>query len=531
MEKFDVIVVGAGLGGLASASLLAQSGRKVLVVDKHNIPGGYATNFKRKDFTFDVSLHSFDGMIEGADSYECIKACGIEDELEFLPHKRLYRYRSGAIDLSVKERDLEAYLQQLAQLFPGEEDNLRRLFAEAERTYANVAGFLYKKWPFLVRLILTPFLFHRVLRYENTTVHAFFSKFTQNERLKTVLAAQWTYYGLPPQRLAFPYFSYPFIDYLKNGGYSIKGGSQSLSNALSRVIERHGGRIVLSSPVKQIHVDGKHRVTGITSKKTGRVEADTVIANISPFAVTELVGKEHFPGGFCDKLSAMKVSTSGFQVYLGLDCSLESLGISRDETIIFMSDNPDLEQQHQAMMENRVADNLSGWSLNFFSNIDPSLVPAGKASLGIFTLLGDGEWQSLSKADYKQRKLELTELLISKAEKLMPGLRAHIEVCEAGSPRTLTKFTANPQGAIYGFEQSIHQSGLLRRFRQKYPIQGLYQVGAWTFPGAGFIGTLLSARVLVDRYFSHAKPAVKLRAQNGLLASFQRLFGGFGQAG
>lgn len=506
-ERFDVIVVGAGLGGLATASLLAQRGRKVLVLDKHNIPGGYATNFKRKDFQFDVSLHSFDGMLDGAESYECIKACGVADMVEFLPHKQLYRYRSGEIDLAVKERNLEAYQTQLVALFPEERENIRRLFQEADRTYANVAGFLYKPWPFLMRLILTPFLFHRVLRYENTTVHGFFSKFTQNERLKSVLAAQWTYYGLPPQRLAFPYFSYPFIDYLRNGGYSIKGGSQSLSNALCKVIEKHGGKIVLSSPVKQIHLDHSGRVCAVSSKKTGRVEADTVIANVSPYAVTELVGRHHFRAKFLAKLQQSKVSTSGFQVYLGLDCSLKELGIGPEETIMFMSDNPDLVEQHQVMMENRISANRSGWSLNFFSNVDPSLVPAGKSSLGIFTLLGDDDWQALSKPEYKQRKQELTEILLDKAEKVMPGLRKHIEVCEAGSPRTLTKFTANPHGAIYGFEQSIHQSGLFRRFRQKYPIPGLYQVGAWTFPGAGFIGTLLSARTLVDRYFAqHKKP-------------------------
>jgi prolycopene isomerase len=518
-ERYDAVIVGAGLGGLATASMLAQRGQKVLVIERHNIPGGYATNFQRKGFTFDVSLHSFDGAVEGADSFECIKACGVADKVQFLPHKKLYRYRSGDIDLSVQERDLPRYQAQLVELFPEEKENIARLFAEAQRAYGNVAGFLYSKLPFWLRLVATPFLFHRVLRYENHSVHRFFSRYTKNERLKAVLAAQWTYYGLPPERLAFPYFCYPFIDYLKNGGYSIKGGSQKLSDALREVIEAHGGRVVLSSPVSQIHMDAAKRVCGVTSKKTGRVDADKVIANISPYAVTELVGKQHFSARFLDKLGKAKVSTSGFQVYLGLDCPLEQLGVARDEVIMFMSDNPDLPQQHSDMMANRLDGNTTGWSLNFFSNVDPGMAPAGKSTLGIFSLLGNDDWQQLPKAEYKKRKQELTELLIRKAEKFLPGLSAHIEVCETGSPRTLTKFSANPAGAIYGFEQNIGQAGLFRRFRQRYPIAGLYHVGAWTFPGAGFIGTLLSARVLVERYLGGmAKPATQDESLPSLVA-------------
>jgi prolycopene isomerase len=143
----------------------------------------------------------------------------------------------------------------------------------------------------------------------------------------------------------------------------------------------------------------------------------------------------------------------------------------------------------------------TGWSINYFSNVDASMAPEGKSSIGLFTLTGATEWHALSKAAYREKKQALTELLIANAMRVLPGLSGHIEVCEAGSPRTMTKFTGNPAGAIYGFEQSVAQSGLMRRFPQKYPVRGLYQVGAWTFPGAGFIGTMLSARVLVDRYF------------------------------
>lgn len=507
--EYDAIVVGAGISGLATASLLARRGQSVLVIERHNVPGGYATNFTREGFIFDVSLHSFDGVIAGSHSFKCIEACGVSDAVEFLPHKKLYRYISSDIDLSVQEGDFEGYKNKLKAIFPDESHNIERLFTEADKAYSHISGFLYTKQPFWLRFVGTPLLFSSLLKYGHYTVDRFFSKFTKNERLKNVIAAQWTYYGLPPQQLAFPYFSYPFIDYLKNGGYSIKGGSQMLSNALRDVIEFNGGRVVLSSPVTKIHVE-HGRISGVTSKKTGFVKAKNVIASISPYAVTELVGSRNFSEKYLNKLQQARVSTSAFQVYLGLDCELSELGVASDEYVIFVSKNSNIPEQFSTMMSGDINNDKSGWSINFFSNVDHSLAPPGKSTLGIFTLLGSEGWDGLTKAEYRRKKAQLIEVLIQKAEALLPGLRQHIEVCEGGSPLTLEKFTANPMGAIYGFEQTPSQSGLFNRFPQKYPIKGLYHVGAWTFPGAGFIGTLLSARVLVDRYFSSKTPNCEL---------------------
>lgn len=500
-DHYDVIFVGAGLGSLSAASLLAQKGQRVLVVDKHNVAGGYASNFRRKQFNFDVSLHSFDGVVEGAQSWRVIQDCGVADKVEFLHHPTLYRYRSPDIDFSVGHRDLDGYKRQLCRFFPDEAGNIDRLFAESDRNYGDLCGFLYSEKPFWMRLLATPFLYPRVLRYGHETVDQYFSRFTGNARLRAVLAAQWSYYGLPPEQLAFGYFSYPFIDYLRHGGYSIKGGSQSLSNALVEVIEQHGGEVRLASPVSGIVLDRKNRVSGISTRKHGLIRAPRVVANTSPQSVVSMVGADRFKPAYLEKLRAMKLSTSGFQVYLGLDCSLQSLGVGPDDYIHFFSPSASQSEQYRHLCEGRLHADRTGWSINYFSNIDPSMVPQGKSSLGLFTLTGPVDWHGLQKIEYRRRKRELVDLLIANACTVMPDLRRHIEICEAGTPRTMTNFTSNPAGAIYGFEQNVQQSGLLRRFPQKYPIKGLFQVGAWTFPGAGFIGTMLSARVLVDRYF------------------------------
>lgn len=499
-QEYDTVFVGAGLGALASASLMAQRGQKVLVVEKHNVPGGYASNFRRKDFNFDVSLHSFDGVVRGAESFNVIEACGVADKVEFLHHPTLYRYRSQDVDITVGHRDLEGYKRELFRFFPEEVDNINRLFDESQRNYKDLCGFLYSRKPFWMRLMATPLVYPRVLKYGHETVDHYFSRFTTNERLKEVLSAQWSYYGLPAKDLAFGYFSYPFIDYLENGGYSIKGGSQALSNALVEVIEQHGGRVELESAVNQIVIE-RGRINGVVTRKSGRVKTRNVVANISPHAVVALAGEQHFDAKYRSRLRRLKLSVSGFQVYLGLDCPLSELGVGPEEYIHFFAPEKTQSEQFEHIQAGELHGDNTSWSINYFSNVDPSMVPAGKSSLGLFTLTGAKEWLSLDKLDYRRKKQALTELLIANAERVIPGLRQHIEVCESGSPRTMTKFTHNPAGAIYGFEQNTRQSGLFNRFPQKYPVKGLYQVGAWTFPGAGFIGTMLSARLLVDRYF------------------------------
>ncbi|CAB9495200.1 phytoene desaturase family protein [Alteromonas macleodii] len=500
-NTYDVIFVGAGLGALSAGSLMAKKGKKVLILDKHNIPGGYATNFKRKDFEFDVSLHSFDGVVKGANSFKVIEDCGVADKVTFLKHERLYQFQYGDIDIKAKHRDIEDYKEQLFKYFPEERDNIIRLFAEAKKNYKDLSGFLYSKKPFWLRMMSVPFFNRRILKYEHDTVDDFFSRYTNNERLKATLSAQWSYYGLPAKKLAFGYFSYPFIDYLENGGYSVKGGSQELSNALVEVIQEHDGNVLLSTPVSQIVVNQKNRIEGVKTKKHGLIKAKKVVSNISPYAVVDMIGRDKFSTKFTQNLEGLKTSISGFQVYLGLDCTLQELGVHKAEYIRFFAPESCQVAQFSKVQNGEVFGDETGWSINYFSNVDDSLVPEGKSSLGLFTLIGKDNWHTLSKMDYRKKKQELTESLIARAEKKIPSLREHIEVCEAGSPRTMTKFTNNPGGAIYGFEQNINQSGLFRRFPQKYPVKGLYQVGAWTFPGAGFIGTMLSSRVLVDRYF------------------------------
>ncbi|GGY17507.1 phytoene desaturase family protein [Paludibacterium paludis] len=499
-ERYDAVIIGAGLGGLAAGSLLARRGKKILVLERQAKPGGYATSFSRGAFTFDVALRALNGAKPGTLSYRCLQECGVADRVELIPLASVYRLVTDDGEMLVEPGDLTGYRRKLAKRFPGEAANIGRLLDEAGNMFRDMSRYMATPLPHTLKLAMMPLLFPRLARYEHMTVHEFFSLFTANERLKEALSAQWLCYGLPSRRLAFSYFSYPFYDFLAHGGYSVKGGAQALSDALVDVIREHGGRVELSSGATRIHVD-RQGVVGVSARRLGRIATSRVISNISPEAIVGMIGEEVFPASFLTRLRNMRPAMSGFQVYLGLDCPLGTLGIEPDECSHYFAYDLDSQSQYKKMLAGDAGDDRVGWSLNFFSNVDPGLVPHGKSSVGLFTMVPGKDWLGLPPDVYRQKKAELVRLLIAKAESRVPGLSAHIELIEAGTPQTMANYTRNEQGSINGFEQSVQQAGIRKRFPMRYPLNGLYQVGAWTFPGGGGMGAMLSARELVNQCF------------------------------
>jgi prolycopene isomerase len=465
-NSYDAIIVGSGLGGLATASLLSLKGKRVLVLER----------------------------------YEVLKSCGVADKVRFLAHPRVYRFVKPGVDIAVDERNVDKYIELLGDLYPLEKENLKRLFAELGHTYDQIGRLFTTSVPVPLRILSLPLVYRKIFKYENDTLDQFLSRFVKDQGLKDLLCVQWTYYGVPPDKLSFLYSGYPMFDYLQHGGYAIEGGSQVLSDRLVDVIRANGGEVKLATQVRKLLVE-QGRVVGVEGKNIGEVFSDRVISNVSPYMVTKMAGEQHFKPKFMAALNKQTMSISGFQVYLGLDCSVQQLGIGKQESVIFVGNEHPLRAQYESMKDNDLQSGRTAFSINFYSNVDPTLAPAGKATLGLSSLCGGKYWCDLSREEYDQRKQEVTESMIQRAERVMPGLKSRIEVCETGTPRTMTKYTSNPAGCFYGFEQSLDQAGFWNRFEQRYPIKGLYQVGAWTFPGAGYIGALMSARFLVDRYF------------------------------
>jgi len=127
------------------------------------------------------------------------------------------------------------------------------------------------------------------------------------------------------------------------------------------------------------------------------------------------------------------------------------------------------------------------------SQIDASLAPEGKGSLMIMTYDNYSRWEGLPKEEYLKLKQKTADQLIRRAEVYLPGLSSQIEIMEIATPLTMQRYGSSPEGAIYGFAETVQQSSM-GRLAQDTQIKGLFLAGAWTRPGPGFHGCFVSGR-------------------------------------
>jgi len=492
------IIIGAGLGGLVTGSLLARRGWDVYVFEKGRKLGGYAQGFSRGGFRFDASLHSMNGPKNGNTMQRILSECGVLGKVEFIEQKYLYRLISPDFDIRVKGADLDSYIEQITDIFP-DEGKIRQFFDEIIKVFNSVCRLDESRLPYFINIILFPILYPKLMRYDRLTVGQFLDRYITDKKVRAIISALWSFFSLPPERLAFSYFFFPFVDFLKNGGFIVKGGSEHLVSALADSIKDSGGSVFVNTPVTRIITKGK-RAVGVRTKY-GEFYADTIISNISPLILGSMIDDERLRRKCLKLVEGRKIAMSGIQVYLGLDCSLKDIGASSDDYIVIPIENYDTEYQYRKCLEGDIRGAGGGFGITLYSNLDEGSAGRG-STLGLFSLCGNDCWFKLTEKEYQKKKEEASDILIEKAEKLMPGLSSKILVKEVATPRTMQRYTSNPEGSYHGFEQTVKEAGMLRRFPKRYPVKGLYQVGAWTFPGGGYGGVIFSAGQLVKRYFS-----------------------------
>jgi phytoene dehydrogenase-like protein len=493
-NQFDAVIIGSGLGGLSCAAAFARQGFKPLVLEQHNRPGGYATTFKRPGgFVFDVSLHSTTAG-ERNGIHNLIPGFPEITDVEFLPHPNLYRVIYPDYDLRVPQRNLEEYINILTGYFPEEIEGINGIFDDMQGISKDIEKISNARGK--VDISQFPIDFPYLFKCYSQTWGEVVDERIINPKLKAIISAQWGYYGLPPSLLSSYYYALPAIGYLRRGGYYPRGKSQKISNALVQFIEEHGGKVMLKTRVEQI-LAKEQTAYGVKTDKGEEFTGKVVISNANAYdTFHKMLSEKEYLNDYLTKLDKFSVSLSSFQIFLGLkDDLVGKSGITDSE--IFYESGYDMDASYQAAKKADVEN--CGFGLTLYDNIYQGYSPQGKNTLNIITLQGYSHWEKFetdyfkgNKTAYQREKEKMADILIKRIEKtLLPGLSKAIEVIEIGTPLTNVRYTSNYRGAIYGWDQTLNNSGQ-SRLPHNTPVKNLYLSGAWTKPGHGYGGVLWS---------------------------------------
>lgn len=502
----DVTVIGAGLGGLTSAALLAKHGKRVRVLERHFMAGGYATSFRRKTremprrAEFEVSLHLMGDLGEGGALRAVLSELGVLDQVEFLRADSLYRALLPGMDIQVQS--YETYEQTLMLRYPKEQAGIRGLFARFIQLRQEMLLMMNKANRGEDSDIFSdaPTLF----ACSSLSLKQLLDEYIKSPELQSIIGQQWQYYGLPPSQISAAYYAYAWTEYMLYGGYYPKGRSQQISNALVQIIKDHGGEVLLRQEVTQIEVEGG-AVRGVCTKK-GYFPTESVISNADPRETFgRLIGHERLPRKYVRRLEALKPSLGCVQAYLLLDIEFQKVYGEQNHEI-FVNEYFDLEQAYEDMLKERY--DQMPFSITIYENLNSEYQMSGKTTLSLFILNPFDGWSGLDKQAYAAKKAEVTEVLLGRLERLYPNIRQHIDFVELSTPLTNRSYTGNWQGAIYGAQQSVEQS-LHRRLPQTTPIQGLYLAGAWTRPGGGYSGVIWSGYNLAKQLLRNEEVVIQ----------------------
>ncbi|MEL6908606.1 MAG: C-3',4' desaturase CrtD [Cyanobacteria bacterium J06555_3] len=485
-QKNRVVVVGAGIGGLTAGALLAKQGCQVTIFDQAIVPGGCASTFKRRGFTFDVGATQVAGLEPGGIHHR------IFAELEIEPPESSYCDPACAVFLPGETepvnvwRDRRKWQEERQRQFPGSEPfwNLLNRLYEASWRFQGRDPVLpprsaWDLWQLVsaVRpdtLITVPFTLMTVA--DALKLYGLY----ENKRLKTFLDLQLKLYSqVGTDETALLYAATALaVSQAPQGLFHLQGSMQTLSDRLVAGLEKYGGKLLMRHSVEQIHTDSG-QVTGVTVRnrkgETWTEAADEVVANVTTQDLVRLT-EDKALSNYQRRVEKLPQPSGAFVIYLGV----------KREAI-----PPDCSPHLQFLYNE---DEVIGENNSLFVSVSKpgdGRAPEGQATL-IASSFTDADLWWRDSQDYEQIKQQYTDEAIARLNSYFNLAPENIIHTEAATPRTFANFTAREKGIVGGLGQRIPTFGPFG-FANRTPIKHLWLVGDSTHPGEGTAGVSYSA--------------------------------------
>lgn len=485
MNQYDVIVIGAGNGGLASAATLAEKGKKVILFERHNIPGGCGTSFRRGRFEFEVALHQLSSMgskQKPGPLREQFRRYGIEDQIDWVEIKELFRVNfcdNTGISLPANRKELEKHL---SKLFPEEATSIKNYFETVYNFCQESNDFASKSAastgePGALKKAIMKFGFPKkykyLAKYALRSTQDVLDEFFKNKKLQLALSAYWCFMGMPPSRFPWSILAKCTYIYIEDKPYYLRGTSMMMNQAIMDAAMKMGAEVKLNCGVKKIILEN-NKAVGVIDENNQEYRAKKIISNISPLhTYGALLNKDEIPEKAKEYLKPYTVGISALTCFIGLDCTPEEIGFTTSFTLNYksMDANEDFNDAYKLLPEN---DPLVA---TCYTVDDPEISPKGTSVITAGVLKYSKEWEKLSPEQYYEMKYEAGRRILNRLEEMYPGIKEHVEEMEIATPLTHMRYLNHPGGAIYGYEQDLMQSVFF--FPTESMIENLEFASGW----------------------------------------------------
>ncbi len=521
---YDAIVIGSGIGGLASAAMMAKhGGRKVLVLERHYTPGGYTHAFHRPGYDWDVGVHYIgdvapgstvrtmfddisDGRIEWADMGEVYDRVIIDGDAYDLP--------KGRANL----RDM------LVSRFPAEEAAIDAYFQAVKEAASSSLPFqVAKTLPGPIQADSGPMMRRNFTRWAQRTTREVLEELTSDQRLIAVLTAQFGDYGLPPAQSSFAMHALLVHHYFRGGYYPV-GGSGVIAASIIPVIERAGGLVLINAEVAEVVVEEGCAV-GVRMAADERVIRAPIVISDAGVLNTfgELLPRDVAEGaGLLQDLAQVAPSMAHLCLYLGFEETAEALGMPKHNLWIYP--NEDYEQTIEDSRTDPEAP-LPMVYVSFPAAKDPDFERRhpGRSTVDVITAAPyewfeqwEGSRWKRRGAEYDAFKNRLAERMMQALFEQMPQLRGKVAFFEISTPLTTAHFAGYGRGELYGIDHTPQRFGA-DFLQPATPIPGLYLTGqdivSCGVAGAMFGGVLTATTVLGGNLLAQMASAAAGRVQ------------------
>lgn len=510
-KEWDVIVIGAGVGGLVAAAMLVKAGLQVLVIEKSLHPGGTAYTYSRANFTFPMGPLGFStpGLVR-----DTLTDLGQSDDLYF--HRVHYKVVAfGAkIPLSLPFDQVKV---ELTRFFPEESSGVDQFFRDMDMILS--AG-------------LTPgseMDRHSLNASAQESADHYLRRLTMDRRLRRILGSMGTrdaFTSLPLLAAQWNLMCYQGIWYPE-------GGMKAFCRRLAKAVNGDGhktrgeGELRLGAAVRKIRVrDGK--VCGVTLSGGTEIDAVGVISN-ADYKTTfmRLVERRDVPGPWHQAIAMAKQSGSVFQVCLGVDASGVDLSAFSDASRLIYrrhTSSTDGQEEKPDWEDFQVnPETLAGQELevSLWSQENPQLAPDGGAVIVVRTEADYGHFRQYRPAEgqrisaYPAYKMQLAEALVREVSTIVPGLEHAVAVIDVATPLTFEERGGRSQGAVAGWSWDYEDNPSSRPWELvQTPIHGLYMAGYQAY-SALFMGgvpmAMASGRRAAEAFLQGTGPVYEVR--------------------